>query len=105
MSSRAQEGRLAFRWYIAGFVLSLILTLGAYIIVDQKLMPRTPTLVWIVTLAILQAFIQLVCFLHLGRETKNHWNLIFFIFMALVALVVIFGSLWIMYSLNYRMMT
>ncbi len=58
----------------------------------------------IVALALLQALAQLVFFLHLGGDSTSHWDLIVFFFMALVTLILVFGSLWIMYSLNGRMM-
>lgn len=59
--------------------------------------------VWALVAIVLQAALQCVCFLHVGVESKPHWNLIMFLFMLLVFTVVIGGSLWIMYSLNYTM--
>jgi heme/copper-type cytochrome/quinol oxidase subunit 4 len=44
-------------------------------------------------------------FLHLGNEAKPRLKLLVFGFMALVVMILVFGSLWIMYSLNYRMPT
>jgi cytochrome o ubiquinol oxidase subunit IV len=45
-----------------------------------------------------------VFFLHLGRETRPRWKLAVFLFMLGVILILVFGSLWIMTNLNYRMM-
>jgi cytochrome o ubiquinol oxidase operon protein cyoD len=45
--------------------------------------------------------VQLHYFFHLGQESKPRWNLLMFLFMALVLVVVVFGSLWIMYSLEH----
>lgn len=54
-------------------------------------------------LALAQFFAQLYYFLHLGRETKPRWKLLVLCFMILVVLIIVVGSIWIMYNLNYRM--
>jgi cytochrome o ubiquinol oxidase operon protein cyoD len=58
----------------------------------------------IVGLAIIQLFVQLFFFLHLGEESKPRWNLMVLLFAAMVVIIVVFGSLWIMNNLNYNMM-
>lgn len=59
---------------------------------------------WIIPLApilgFLQILIQMVCFYHIGAESKPRWNLLMLLFMALVVFLIIGGSLWIMYNLN-----
>jgi cytochrome o ubiquinol oxidase operon protein cyoD len=57
----------------------------------------------IVTLALIQLFIQLVFFLHLDRGSKPRWNLGILAFAILVVVIIVFGSLWIMANLNYNM--
>lgn len=54
-------------------------------------------------LAFGQFVVQLVYFLHLGTEQKPRWKLLVFWFMIVVVLIVVVGSLWIMYNLNYNM--
>lgn len=94
--------------YIAGFIFSLGLTLAAFSLVwrhtqsDREVFSETFLFVWVGALAITQLIVQLVFFLHLGRESKPRWNLIVLSFAALVVVILVFGSLWIMYSLNYR---
>ena len=46
---------------------------------------------------------RLYFFLHLGKETKPRWKLYVFGFMVSVVLIIVFGSIWIMNNLNYRM--
>ena len=80
----------------------MILTIAIYHFVTYDYLTG-----WVLTLTVfgfgtILALIQLVFFLHLGMESKPHWNTIAFLFMALVMLVVIGGSLWIMYNLNYN---
>lgn len=89
--------------YLIGFGLSVALTLLAYVLVVEDVLPKTALIVTIVGLAIVQLFVQLYFFLHLGHETKPRWKLVVFGFMAMVLLILVIGSLWIMYSLDYHM--
>lgn len=90
--------------YVVGFALSLIITLIAYVIIVNKYFASTNQAILIIaTLAIVQLFVQLIFFLHLGRESKPRWNAMALIFAGIVVLVVVFGSLWIMNNLDYNM--
>lgn len=92
-----------FKSYLIGFLLSLELTLAAYwLVVDHGLNNRV-LMAAILCLAIIQLMVQLIFFLHLDKESKPHWNLMVFGFMAIVLIIIVFGSLWIMSSLNYHM--
>ncbi len=90
--------------HVTGFLLSLILTLAAYFIVVKQMLSGTTILALIAALAIAQATIQLFYFLHIGQEKKPHWKLTLFFFMFIVVVVIVFGSLWIMYNLDYNVM-
>lgn len=97
--------------YVIGFTSSLILTLIAFWLVIQHVDNNHQggpshefILVSIVSLAIVQLIVQLYFFLHLGHESKPRWNLIVALFMVLVLVIVVFGSLWIMDNLHYNMM-
>ena len=90
--------------YVSGFLLSIILTLAAYfIVVNDYYSSANQALALISGLAIAQLFVQLIFFLHLGRESKPRWNVMAFVFAAIVVIVVVFGSIWIMKNLNYNM--
>jgi cytochrome o ubiquinol oxidase operon protein cyoD len=90
--------------YVIGFVSSIVLTLFAYILVVNHVISGTGLVAAIVGLAIIQLFVQLFFFLHLGEEKKPRWNLMALLFAATVVIIVVFGSLWIMSNLNYNMM-
>jgi cytochrome o ubiquinol oxidase operon protein cyoD len=91
------------RSYVTGFALSIYFTLTAYLLaVRHALFNRTLVLV-LAGLALVQFVVQLLFFLHLGTETKPRWKLMVFLFMIMVVMVLVFGSLWIMSNLNYRM--
>lgn len=96
--------------YIIGYVASFVLTTFSFGIVwlatNQEIGLKTVHIVGIVLLcALLQLLIQLFLFLHLGDEKGPRWNVYSFLFMTLVVIIVVAGSLWIMAHLNYRMMS
>ena len=89
-----------FRAYLTGFIICLLLTLGAYF----SVVSGYPKAFLIVTcLAIAQFAVQIIFFLHLGQGKDGRWNLISFALAFGGMFVVIFGSIWIMQNLNYRM--
>ncbi len=99
-----KEWHGSFSSYMIGFFSSLFFTLIAFGLVVFRPISNTIIVYFIASLAILQAIAQLLFFLHLGKESKPRWETLVFLFMALVVLIVIFGSLWIMFDLKYRVM-
>lgn len=89
--------------YVTGFVVSLLLTILAYLVVVKDIVDIRLVVPVIIILAVTQLVVQLVFFLHLGRETKPRWNMMAFLFMLLVVFIVVAGSLWIMKNLQYNM--
>ncbi len=96
--------------YISGFFLSVILTLSAYYLVRYHLNTghRVPTdqimIYLLLGLAFTQFIVQLLFFLHLGKESKPRWNLLIFISTVGLVFILVAGSIWIMSHLNYNMM-
>ncbi len=89
--------------YITGFILSLLFTFSAYFIVVNHLASLWILIAIILTLAVLQLMVQLIFFLHLGHESKPHWNLTFFLSTFFFVLFIVISSIWIMTHLNYNM--
>jgi cytochrome o ubiquinol oxidase subunit IV len=89
--------------YIIGFILSLIFTFIPYYIVVNKVISGDALLATILGIAVIQMIIQIVFFLHLGRERKPRWQLYFFIGTVGAILVVVGGSWFIMKHLHYNM--
>lgn len=87
--------------YTAGFVFSIALTLVAYVLASRQVASGWALIYTLAVLAVTQLFVQLVFFLHLGRESKPRWNLVVFCFALMVVLILVFGSLWIMKNLSY----
>lgn len=101
-SGHTEKG--SFKAYLTGFILSILLTLASFYLVIEKILTGWTLLFTLSGLGVLQALVQLVLFLHLGTEEKPRWNLIIFLFMTLVLVIIVFGSIWIMENLNYRTM-
>lgn len=89
--------------YLAGFFLSLALTLVAYFLVEGHLLTGKVLICTITLLAGLQVLLQLYFFLHVSADPSERWNLIALLFMVLVVVIVMTGTLWIMYHLDYNM--
>lgn len=90
--------------YLIGFVTSILLTIISFSLVITQVVSGLTLICTIVVLALVQAIIQLLFFLHLGTEAKPRWETLVFYFMVLVLFIVVIGSLWIMYDLNDRVM-
>ncbi len=89
---------------ILGFVFSLVLTLAAFRVVTHFHLNEMILLVTVLALASLQAVVQLIFYLHLGLEESPRWNMMMFVFMALIIFVLIAGSIWIMKNIDYNLM-
>lgn len=87
--------------YTIGFGLSLLLTLASYLMAQHQLAHGWGLIYALGALAVTQLMVQLIFFLHLGRESKPRWNLTVLLFAFLVVFIVVFGSLWIMKNLSY----
>jgi cytochrome o ubiquinol oxidase operon protein cyoD len=91
--------------YSFGFLLSVVLTELAYVLVVHKSFSYKLLIVAILCLAVVQLMVQLLFFLHLTEEKKPRWNQMAFGFMTMVLVILVFGSLWIMHNLDYHTMS
>lgn len=103
--SEAKSNRV-IATYTIGYVLSLVLSLGAYFMVTNFLkgghgQSNRGIIAAVMVFAFIQLLVQMVFFLHLGDETKPRWRLIVFSFMVSVVLILVVGTLWIMKNLDY----
>ncbi|HSX33732.1 MAG TPA: cytochrome o ubiquinol oxidase subunit IV [Candidatus Saccharimonadales bacterium] len=103
MNTKSRIDRRLLTTYVNGFMLSIIFTLAAYALVVQHTLSNRILIAAVAILALVQFLVQLVCFLHLGRETKPRWKLVVLIGMITVVLILVAGSIWIMNNLGYHM--
>ena len=90
--------------YAIGFFGSLFLTGLSFSLAIEQFFSKKVLIIVLVFLALVQAFVQLLFFMHFGKEEKPRWMTLIFSFMALVLLIVVLGSLWIIFDLNNRVM-
>jgi cytochrome o ubiquinol oxidase operon protein cyoD len=83
--------------YTLGFVLSIALTLGAFWASDAMGVSAIP---YIIGAALIQLFVQLFFFLHLGSKATPRANKVFVLFTVLIVSIVVGGTLWIMNNLE-----
>lgn len=91
------------RTYQAGFGSAIVLTLAAFAIAAKHVLSGNRLIAVLLGLAIVQFVFQLIFFLHIGRETRPRWKRLVLVLMIVFVLIVLLGSIWVMYSLNYRM--
>lgn len=103
VTSLHEESKLKLGSYITGFILSVLLTIFAYLLVVNHGASRDVLTGVVSALAIIQFTVQSYFFLHLGKEARPKWKVYVFISMLLIVLIIVFGSIWIMNNLNYRM--
>ncbi len=108
-NKNSEANKDLLKLYITGFILSIVLTLVAFFIVNLHVtthhleLSHEFIITTILCLAVAQLFVQLFFFLHMGQEKKPRWNLAVFISFISVILLIVTASIWIMYHLNYNM--
>lgn len=104
-SSHDSHSHGSVRSYVLGLVLSIVLTVIPFGLVMSGGFNETLVMSVIAAAAVLQVLLQLVLFMHLNLKTEEGRDSGSFIFFTTVILVlVVGGSLWIMYHLNLNLM-
>lgn len=105
MSHHDESAHGSVKSYLIGFVLSVVLTVIPFWLVMTGSLERVPTLVTIVILAVIQIAVHLKYFLHLSFTTpEGRVNTLTFLFSALIIVLVVGLSIWIIYASNAMMM-
>lgn len=94
----------SYKSYFIGFILSLILTVIPFSMVIQGSSSKSMLITVIVICAVVQIVVHLVYFLHLNTSSEQQWNMIAFVFTVMIISILVVGSLWIMWHLNYNLM-
>lgn len=108
-SSSGDAVRVTMRMYVVGFILAIALTCTSFALVHVHVAHHhdfpTDSFMGIALpfLAVVQFFVQLFFFLHIGKEARPRWKLLVLMLMIVIVLILVVGSLWIMHNLNYRM--
>jgi cytochrome o ubiquinol oxidase operon protein cyoD len=94
----------SIRPYLIGLALALLLTAIPFALVATHALPRLTTLVVIAIAAVIQVLVHLRFFLHLSLRSTPQENLIALAFAAVLIVLMVGGTLWIMFNLHHRMM-
>ena len=90
--------------YLTGFILSVILTVIPFAMVMSGSASHSTILAVVVGMAVIQVIVHLYYFLHLDRSIAQRNNVIAFVFTAIVILLLVGLSLWIMFSIHFEML-
>ena len=104
VSSYSAHGHSTLKSYVVGFILSLGLTALSFGAVMTGVLPRDMILPSITLLAVIQLLVQLLFFLHLGTAPEQRNNTVIFLLTALLIVIVVALSLWVMHNANVNMM-
>ena len=90
--------------YATGFVLSVILTAIPFWLVMAKVLPPDATKFIILGFAAVQVVVHMIYFLHMNAKVEGGWSMLALVFTAIVVVVMLAGSIWVMYHMNANMM-
>ena len=98
-------GHVSLKGYMIGFVLAVLLTAVPFaLVMSGGLKDPGATAFVILGFAAVQIVVHMVYFLHMNAKSENGWNMLALIFTAVLVLITLSGSIWVMYHLNHNMM-
>lgn len=94
-----------FKGYMTGFVLAVILTVIPFWLVMGKVLPNSNiTGLVILGIAAVQIVVHMIYFLHMNTSSEGGWSLLALAFTVVLLVIMLSGSIWVMYHLNTNMM-
>lgn len=91
--------------YAIGFVLSVILTVIPFWLVMAKVFDKSSTTALVILgFAAVQVIVHMVYFLHMNGKSEGGWTLLSTLFTLVLLVIVLAGSIWVMYHMNINMM-
>ena len=91
--------------YITGFILAVILTAIPFWLVMGNVFHKSSTTGLVVLgFAAIQIVVHMVYFLHMNTKSEGGWSMLALIFTVMLVVIMMSGSLWVMYHLNHNMM-
>ncbi|MCJ8138394.1 cytochrome o ubiquinol oxidase subunit IV [Falsirhodobacter halotolerans] len=95
----------SFGSYMTGFVLSVILTvIPFWLVMGEVLDSRVATILIVTVLAAVQVIVHVIFFLHVNGKAEEGWLLTSVVFTLVVVVIMIAGSVWVMWNMNANMM-
>lgn len=99
------HGHGSRRGYLVGTILSILLTAFPFwLVMSGAIADKQVTAILIFAMALIQIVVHVLCFLHLDTRSEGGWTLIAFLFTVVIVVLMIGGSVWVMFHLNTNMM-
>ena len=93
------------RGYATGFVLAVILTAIPFWLVMNKVLSNSSTAgLVLLGLATVQIVVHMIYFLHMNTKVEGGWSMLAMLFTVMVVVIMLSGSIWVMYNMNHNMM-
>ncbi|HEU5435864.1 MAG TPA: cytochrome o ubiquinol oxidase subunit IV, partial [Telluria sp.] len=90
------------RGYATGFVLAVILTAIPFWLVMGKVFSNSGTAGFVLLgLAAVQVVVHMIYFLHMDGKAEGGWSMLAMLFTIMVVVIMMAGSLWVMYHMNH----
>lgn len=90
---------------MTGFVLAVILTVIPFgIVMGGGFDSRALTIAVVVLCAVAQVLVHMIYFLHMNSNAEEGWTLLSTVFTIVIVMIMLAGSLWVMFHLNTNMM-
>jgi cytochrome o ubiquinol oxidase operon protein cyoD len=100
-----EGGHGSLKDYAIGFVLSVILTAIPFWLVMAKVFDKSSTTAAVIlAFAAVQVVVHMVYFLHMNGKAEGGWSLLATMFTLVLLVIVLAGSIWVMYHMNVNMM-
>lgn len=100
-----ESGHGNYRSYIIGFILSVILTVIPFAIVMGETFGNPNWAIAIIfILGTSQMLVHLHYFMHVSLRVDEGWQAMSLIFTVLIIVIIMAGSIWIMFHLHENMM-
>jgi|GEM_PF-357718 len=90
--------------FVTGCVLAIMLTALPFWLVMSNALSQGATAMILFVFAIVQIVVHVVFFLHVDARSEGGWTLMASIFTAIIVMLTIVGSIWVMYHLDANMM-
>lgn len=91
--------------YAIGFVLSVILTAIPFLLVMGKGFDSSRvTALVVLGFAAVQIVVHMIYFLHMNTRAEGGWSMLALLFTGVLLVIMLSGSIWVMYHLNTNMM-
>ena len=95
----------SFKSYMTGFILAVVLTAIPFALVMGKVIDKSSTAgLALLALAAVQIVVHMVYFLHMNTRSEGGWTMLALVFTTMLVVIMMSGSLWVMYHMNHNMM-